>query len=421
MALWATAGCLTLSLSGCAPMAPQAYGPPDVEPTSPDIAELATRTEDPMTPPKPQWRGEPEGPTVRPVGPPRHPQPVIASPSRSYSRDPLALREQVAARCRADRINGGSAALAQLVSDLYASGVEPALAAEALLIGACGPLESIVLELVAQGGEAAVDPVTSRVLLMSGAGAEHRIAQAVAAGRERSVPEDEVPSAGASPYAMAYFSPRSATASLVGSGALNDLYGDATPGFGLYTFVLFGGGLDKQDAAGQVRTRELLRLIETYVPRGNSGVRSSEAHVFLVAVNPQQADQPLSDQTTRALSDPMRRQLGEQLRRSGLAGLARRLDRRPGPFLVTSPEPWLIPGSADASRLVVDLSGIEAEYLYGVVDAFDRPVPAGSSSRGLHAIRDRLLALPLGDDTSVAGKGDWIFQLGRRSVRQVSR
>jgi hypothetical protein len=308
-----------------------------------------------------------------------------------------------------------------LVSDLYASGVEPALAAEALLIGACGSLESIVLELVAQGGEAVVDPVTSRVLLMSGAGAERRIARAVAAARERATPDAELQFAGAYPYAMAYFSPRSATVALVGSGALNDLYGDATPGFGLYTFVLFGGGMDNQDAAAQARARELLRLIETYVPRDNSGVPSSEAHVFLVAVNPRQADRPLSDQTARALSDPIRRRLGEQLRRSGLAGLARRLDRRPGPFLVTSPEPWLIPESADAPRLVVDLSGIGAEYLYGVVDAFDRPLHTGSGSRGLHAIRDRLLALPLGDDTRVAGKGNWIFLFGRQSARQVSR
>jgi len=392
-----------------------------VKPASPDIPGLTTRTKEPITPPKPQWRGEPEGSDVRPARPPRYPQPVIGSPSRSYSRDPLVLREQVAAQCRADRVNGESAALAQLVSDLYASGVEPALAAEALMIGACGSLESIVLELVAQGGESVVDSVTSRALLMSGAGAEHRIAGAVAAGLERAAPDDEVPFAEASPYAMAYISPRSATVALVGSGALNDLYGDATAGFGLYTFVLFGGGLDNRDAAAQVRTRELLRLIETYVPRENSGVPSNEAHVFLVAVNPQQADQALSDQTTRALSDPIRRRLGEQLRRSGLAGLARRLDRRPGPFLVTSPEPWLIPEGTDAPRLVVDLSGIEPEYLYAVVDAFDRPVPAGSSSGGLNAIRDRLLALPLGDDTRIAGKGGWIFQFGRRSARQVSR
>lgn len=422
-ALGALAGCLLLTLLGCGPMGPREYGASGVSPpSSQDIPGLATRTKEPMTPPKPQWRAEAERPSsAGPTGPRRYSRPFIGSPLQSYSQDPLALRAQVAARCRAARVNGESVPLAQLVGDLYASGVDPGHAAEALMIGACGSLESIVLELVAQGGESVVDSVTSRALLIGGVESEHRVAEAVAAGRERATPNGSGPEAEAFPYAMAYFSSRSAAAALVGSGALNDLYGEATPGFGLYTFVLFGGGLGNQDAAAQGRARELLRLIETYVPREGNGVPRNEVHVFLVAVNPEQADQALSDQTVPILSDPIRRRLASQLRGSGRDGLARRLESRPGPFLVTSPEPWLIPERADAPRLVVDLSGIGSEHLYGIVDAFDRPLPAGSDSGGLHAIRERLLALPIGEDPADAGKKDWISQLGRVSARQVYR
>ena len=339
---------------------------------------------------------------------------------RPYSRDPLELRDQVVAQCRGAP---EPVPLAPLVADLYAAEVDPANAAEALILGGCGSLESIVLELVAQGGIAVADAVTSRALLLGGAEAERGVAAAAAAGldRARGTPDASSTGLGGFDYAMAYFSSRSSAASLAGADALNTLYGDATPGFGLYTFVLLGAGFDKQGEAAQARAGELLRVIETYVPREASGAPSHEVHAFLVAVHPERADQYLGDQTGPELSDPVRRRLASELRRMGQGALARRLETRPGPFLVTSPEPWLIPEGAGSPRLVADLSGIGKAYLYGVVDALDRPVPSGARTAGLDAIQRRLLALPLRDDQGGGGKNPWVFRVGQATSHRVSR
>jgi hypothetical protein len=350
------------------------------------------------------------------------------SPSGSgftpYSQDLMVLRHQVVARCAAARDYEEPDSLASLVSDLYLSAVDPASAAEALILGDCGSLEAVVRELVAQGGYQVVGPVTSRASLLGGAGAQRGIEAAVAAGLDRARgtpdPSPQAPGLGAATYALAHFSSRSGSASLAGADALNALYGNATPGFGLYTFVLLSAGSGTQGAAQQARSRELLRVIETYVPGEGTGAPGPEVHAFLVAVHPERADLPLGDQTGPELSDPMRRQLALELRGAGLGPLARRLETRPGPFLVSSSEPRLLPGGAGSARLVVDLSGIGNEYLYAVVDAFDRPVPPGPAV-GLDAIRERLLMLPVAPDGAGAVRDDWVFRVGQPASPRVAR
>jgi hypothetical protein len=341
---------------------------------------------------------------------------------RLYSQDPRELQERVAALCQASRSTREPVSLPPLVSDLYASGVDPADAAEALILGDCASPEAIVLELVAQGGYSVVEAVTSRALPLGGVETERGIAAAVAAGLDRAsaTPDASASAQDGFPYAMAYFSARSSAAALAGADALNVLYDDATPGFGLYTFVLLGAGVSKQEPA-RVRAGELLRVIETYVPRDGSGSPSPEAHAFLVAVHPERVGLPLGDQTGPELSDPVRRRLATEVRRLGLGVLARRLETRPGPFLVTSPEPRLIPQGSRSPRLVTDLSGIGKAYLYGVVDALDRPVPPGADGVGLAAIQRRLLALPRGDDPSGAAGGSWVFRVGHGASHQVAR
>jgi len=342
----------------------------------------------------------------------------------AYSRDPLVLRHQVATRCAAARDYEEPDPLSTVVAELYLSAVDPAHAAEALILGDCGSLEAIVQELIAQGGYQVVGPVTSRASLLGGGGAQRGIEAAAAAGldRARGTPDasPQAPSPGAATYAMAHISPNSGSAALAGADALNTLYGNATPGFGLYTFVLLSAGSGTQGAMQQARYRELLRVIETYVPGEGGGGPSPEAHAFLVAVHPERADLPLGDQTGPELSDPMRRQLATELRGAGLGTLARRLETRPGPFLVSSPEPRLLADGAGSPRLVVDLSGVGSEYLYAVVDAFDRPVPRGGQAAGLDAVRERLLTLPLGAEPAAA-KGDWVFRVGRGGSPRVAR
>jgi hypothetical protein len=332
------------------------------------------------------------------------------------------LRDQVADLCAEVRDDQRPDLLASLVADLYLSAVDPADSADALILGGCGSPEAIVRELVAQGGYLVVGPVTSRASALGGAGAQPRIEAAVAAGldRARRTPDasTQAPGPGAATYAMAHIS--AGFTALAGADALNILYANAAPGFGLYTFVLLSAGSPTQAATRQARDRELLRVIETYVPGEGGGGASPEVHAFLVAVHPERSELPLADQTGPELSDPMRRRLAQELRDAGLGSLSRRLETQPGPFLVASPEPRLLPGGGGSPRLVVDLSGIGNEYLYAVVDAFDRAVPSGSPAAGLDAIQERLLALPLGTDPAGAAHASWVFRVGRAGAPGVS-
>jgi hypothetical protein len=120
----------------------------------------------------------------------------------------------------------------------------------------------------------------------------------------------------------------------------------------------------------------------------------------------------------------MRRELAAYLRRSGQPVLAERLDSAPGPFLVSSLEPRLIPGSPLAVRLIVDLSGIGPEYMYSIVDAYDREIPPKLAGRveSLLAVRQRLTGLFPGGRIEGGAQppaGDWVFILGRQAATQA--
>jgi hypothetical protein len=114
----------------------------------------------------------------------------------------------------------------------------------------------------------------------------------------------------------------------------------------------------------------------------------------------------------------MRADLIEYLRRRGQGALAARLETLPGPFLVSSLEPRLLPTNALAPRLVTDLSLVGPEYLYAVVDAYDRALPPEQQGRpeALGGIRERLLALfsrkATAEDLSPSIKDAWVFRLG---------
>lgn len=351
----------------------------------------------------------------------RGPVPSPLSGAERFSHDPLILRHQLAARCAAARDYRESAPLARIVAELYLSAVDPGHATEALILSDCGALGAVVGELVAQGGYGVVAPVSSRASLLGGAGAQGVIEAAVAAGLDRiqATPDAPAPGPGAAgtTYAMAHFSSRAGAAALAGADALNTLYAHGTPGFGLYTFILLGPGSGPDVPAGKSRSRELLRVIETYVPGDETLGPGPEDHVFLVAVHPERLDLPLSEQTGPELSDPMRRQLVLALRRAGYGPLARRLERRPGPFLISSPEPRLLPEGSGSPRLVVDLSSVGSEFVYAVVDAFDRRVPPGA---GVEALRERLLALPLGPGGELIRGDDWVFLVREAAGSRVA-
>ncbi|NKN33234.1 hypothetical protein [Marichromatium bheemlicum] len=310
-----------------------------------------------------------------------------------YSTDPAGLRQELQARCAGMEGRGSGAELSPLVTDLYLSGVEPGEGTEALLRGGCAPVSEIVTEMIAQGGESAFTPVLERALMLTGSGARATLEQAAAAGLDRRVrllDASDGPLRESLVYGMRYY-PSGAPASEAQTAvAMNLLFERAEPGYGLYTFVLLGrtSGLDAADVQ---RYRELFRIIETYVARA-TGARAPrrDAHTFLVPVYAESGDMALVDQLAPELSDLMRHRLGRTLRRHGWPGSAARLERGSGPFLVTGVAPRLLPLEARRPRLLVDLSGVGAEYLYGVVDACDRPVEDAAALERLH---ERLRAL----------------------------
>ena len=398
-------------------------------------------------PPEPAWRTTGEALGLNQPSPDRIPLGQAAPVFQPLSQDPVTLRNEVGLRCGRARVEGDEGALAPLVTDLYLSGVDPALGTEALILGDCGPLALIVREMVAQGGEQVVSSVVGRALFLGGPGAEAIIESAASAGLERNLAGlggGAPAGAGAGPgragslsYAMAYF-PSRAAAEMETADAVNTLYSNATPGYGIYTFVLLGpqGGGDSAGGSGSqsgadagsdigpgelTRYDELMRVIETYVLAADEGSRapSPYTHAFLVAVHPELEPQDLAAQTGSELSAPIRRDFSRYLEARGEASLARRLETRPGPFLISSLEPRLLPSSAVSPRLVVDLSDIGGEYMYAVVDAYDRPVPAERAGRpeSLDAVRERLLGLftrsvpPEDLDARIADA--WVFRVGR--------
>ena len=342
-----------------------------------------------------------------------------------FSTDKKDLGREVALICNSARLGKQKKYLAPLVTDLYLSGIDAASATEALIQGDCGSLEAIVLEMVTQGGEAVVDPVVGRALALTGPKSEGTIRVAAAKGLMRGLETDEAPTepapvAGPLAPAMAYFPSQGAESIITPANGLQSLYAKATPGYGIYTFVLPGATFHPDREAERFRYAELLRLIETYVPTGDQSAKAPlpEAHAFLVAIRPDRRQARLVDQTDPALAKAIRNELVKRLRAFNQPVLAGRLDHRPGPFLISSLEPRLVPTSAESPRLVVDLSNIGNEYLYAVVDAYDRPIPPVQQGRpeSLTDIHQRLLTV-VGRQSNAAGPGaapqdDWVFQLG---------
>ncbi|TCT21308.1 hypothetical protein [Thiobaca trueperi] len=349
-----------------------------------------------------------------------------------YSQNPLPLRREVATACARSRAANDRRFLRSLVADLYFSGVDPAVATEALLLGECGTLPEILTEMVAQGGPASGDAVSARARAVAGPGSARRIDAAVTAGLARyaSKPDAEtVPVSDPPPaYGMLYFPSVGEGARIDTSMALNQLYENGIPGYGIYTFVLPGRGLPPASGASAARLRELLRIIETYVAttENEGDGPSAEAHAFLIPVNAAKLDEPLIDQIAVDLSRHMHRQFSQSLRLEGQARLAAHLEKGDGPFLITTLEPRLLSSDPSAFRLVADLSRLGPEHLYGIVDAYDRPIPSGASGRpeSLRLIRERLLNLPLLPADALDNRGEqpnWLFSLGQIGDRSTVR
>ncbi|MCK7578501.1 MAG: hypothetical protein MZV65_24040 [Chromatiales bacterium] len=220
-------------------------------------------------------------------------------------------------------------------------------------------------------------------------------------------------------YGMLYFPSAGQGVRLVTDMALNRLYEDALPGYGLYTFVLLGTGFERASGDDLTRHSEFFRMIETYVANsGGDDGPSPEAHVFLIPVRSGRSPMaPLMDLVAADLSDLMRRRLGELLRQRGQARLAARIERGAGPVLVAGLEPSLLPLDGESPRLVADLSGFGPEHVYGLVDAYDHDIPPELSGRpeSLSALRQRLLELSRQSRSAGGGSGReaddrrWIF------------
>jgi len=422
-----------VALAACASRTPKTPAPPPPAgaKSGPPVAQ--GRAQAPLPQSEPQWRTTGEALGVN--EPAREPVPLGegASAFTPFSQDPANLRAEVAMICGSARANKVKDPLAPLVRDLYLSGVDPAVATEALLQADCASLPAVVREMIAQGGDESVSGVVGRALFLGGPGSEGIIETAASAGLERNLglvspapsAAPGAPASGGSSlaYAMAYFPSQAESAGVRTAKTLSTLYSNATPGYGIYTFVLLGAGFDPKAEADQSRYAELLRVVETYVLAADQGTRgpSPESHAFLVAVQPDRGDAPLIEQTAPALSAPMRQELILYLNRQGQSALAQRLENSPGPFLVSSLEPRLMPTNRVSPRLIVDLSLVGAEYMYAVVDAYDQPVPPALSGRpeSLGPVRERLLGLfnrsVPEQDLDPALKDAWVFRLGDRT------
>lgn len=377
-----------LLLTGCGSL----HSPPGIERAQDDTARQL---------PLPSWNAAGSLRHRAPAAvPDADSSPASGAVSVLYSQDPLKLRQEVAATCQKTR--GAPHVLRSLVADLYFSGVDPAAGTEALLLGDCGPFPDILSEMVARGGPESRAAVVARARTIQGAGAGRRIESAVNAGLARyaglRATESDAPPDALPAYGMLYFPSAKDLSNLDTAMALNRLYEDAIPGYGIYTFILLGRGFAHSSERDAARYRELFRVIETYVAAAAEVAEPSpETHAFLVPISPENAGAPLIDQLAIDLSEQMRRHFGQSLRRDGETRLAMRLDRNAGPFLVSAIEPRLFSVGQFTPRLVTDLSALGPEYIYGVVDAYDRPIPLELNGRveSLALIRHRLRGLPI--------------------------
>ncbi len=321
----------------------------------------------------------------------------------------------IAARCKVSTPGARPEPLREVVTDLYEAGVDPGVGTEALLRANCDTLAAIVSEMVVQGGPGVVDAVSDRALLIAGAELQPVVAAGILLGLERLGQAGQQPPSRT--YGLAYFATRADGAPLVTAPHPSPLYYEAIPGYGLYTFVLFGVDRPDRTETDRVRQSELMRLLRRYVLAPDSGRHDpiGAAHAFLVAVEPQapkRSGNSAADGATSAeLAAAMRAAFLAHLRHQGQTAVAKRLEGRAGPFFVSGREPRLVPTGGDGPRLLVDLTDIGVEYLYNVIDAYDRPIGASAADGAeLEAIRGRLRGLlgPGRHHGSATVPEDWI-------------
>jgi hypothetical protein len=225
-------------------------------------------------------------------------------------------------------------------------------------------------------------------------------------------------------YAMAYFPSPSGVES-ERANSLSELYADARPGYALYTFLL-GGPVEIRSPSDLAAYRELLRVIETYVMSSGSDESGAESrrrgtaghHGFLVQVNALRPEGDLLERVQPGITLQMQTVLARQLRIYGHVALADRLEQSTGPFLVTSLRPTMIPMDARTPLLIVDLHDLGPEYMYSLVDAYDRPIPGDLVGRpeSLAALERRVQQIfPSGRVDSGAApppSGNWTWLIG---------
>ena len=337
------------------------------------------------------------------------------------STDPGQLRNQLAARCSGAVQGKEEGFLPVLITEIYRAGIDPAVATEALLKANCGSLSEVVQGMVAEGDESAVAPVAERALFLAGASAEGIIEAAATSGLGRDLSGLNRSGAGGGrgslTYSLAYFPARGGQNDERGLGSP---YGTGMPGYGIYTFILLGGGDTQMEEKDQERYRELLRVVQSYVLAAGEGGLGPESarHAFLVPVHSQGRRAPLVDQADPALSTNMRDALAKYFDQTRRPSLASRLRKHSGPFLISSLEPRLVPGNTKAPRLVTDLSEVGPEYMYAVVDAYDRRIPedAAGSAASFEPIRKRLVDLFALVDATGANAQDndqsWVTVIG---------
>lgn len=408
--------------AGCAPLPPVAPGA---------SSQAAKTVQSP-----PSWRSADELVDLGAQTPP-----VAASDPDLRLDGSDALRRRLAERCA--RSAPGSAAgdlgdafVRELVADLYAGGVDPGVASEAMISAGCGEAYVIVRELVAQGGDTAALPVVDRAVAAQGLTAFDAMEQAAAEGLRRwrrgtglEAARISAPLAGDHlSYSIVYFpfGSRGDPVERPSSPAQSQSFGSASPVYGIYTLIL-QGVLDADTAPADIDTyRELLRVIETYVfaseggDSGGNGDADRQAHGFLVPMHAQRSGANVPERTGPEPSAGMRGDFAAYLRAGGQLELAQRLNRAAGPFLVSSLEPRLVPVDPRMPWMLVDLSDIGPEYMYSVVDAYDRPIPADQvgSVESLAAIRARLIDMfpdaAIDASATPSPAGGWVYLFGRR-------
>lgn len=194
----------------------------------------------------------------------------------------------------------------------------------------------------------------------------------------------------------------------------------------VYTYVLYGRGDGRraqQDRPWRHTELELLRLIETYVI-GASGLSNrdgpSASHEFLVPVYAGLDTVPLVERSAPNLADAAREALAARLEQQRQAALANLLRSAAGPFLVSRTRPELLPARGEAPLLLTDLSAVGPEYLYPLVDAYDRPVSqeAAGTDAALHVLRRRLARL--GMVSRQGGEDAWVHLLDSQVADSVA-